>query len=81
MNYARLMLTHPAQSNGGLVPLVVSLAQFGAIVVAQTLGGLLPIAANALKLDPAIMAAPIITSVADALSLILYFAIAASMLI
>lgn len=77
MNYARLVLTH---SGEGLIPLVVSLAQFGAIVVAQTLGGLLPIAANALRVDPAIMAAPIITSVADALALALYFSVAASML-
>ncbi|MDL2264535.1 magnesium transporter, partial [Synergistaceae bacterium OttesenSCG-928-I11] len=80
MNYVRLTVTHPDGGFVQLVPLVVSLAQFGAIVVAQTLGGLLPIAASALRVDPAIMAAPLITSIADALTLVLYFSVAASML-
>jgi len=40
----------------------------------------LPIAAKRINIDPAIMAAPMITTIADAASLIIYFAIAKAIL-
>lgn len=77
LNYARLVATYP---ESGLVPVVVSLAQFGAVVMAKTIGGILPVAADAVGVDPAIMAAPLITTIVDALTLVLYFTVAGLML-
>ncbi len=55
------------------VNLVVCLALFVTVVAAKVVGAALPIAAKALKLDPAVMASPFITSIVDALSLLVYF--------
>ena len=48
--------------------------------MAKTIGGILPLVARALKADPAIMASPLITTIVDALSLIIYFNIAQRLL-
>ena len=50
------------------------------VVVAKSLGCLLPMVAKALKLDPAIMAAPIITTITDACSIFAFFTIATHLL-
>ena len=47
---------------------------------AKTVGCILPIVAKRLRIDPAIMAAPMITTIVDAVSLIIYFSIAKSIL-
>ncbi len=73
INYIRLVLMYP---HTGLVPLVVSLALIGSVVIAKAVGGVLPMLAKAVKVDPALMAAPLITTIVDALALILYFNIA-----
>lgn len=62
------------------VALTVSCTLVVAVLVAKIVGGLLPIAAAALKLDPAIMATPIITTIADATSLTAYFFFAQSLI-
>ena len=41
--------------------------------MAKIIGGIIPLGARKLKLDPAIMAGPLITTVVDTASLILYF--------
>ena len=46
------------------------------LLISKTVGCVLPIIAKQLKIDPAIMAAPLITTIADALSLVVYFSIA-----
>ena len=46
------------------------------VVLAKVVGGLLPIAAKMLKVDPAIMAGPLITTIVDTFALIIYFSIA-----
>ena len=56
--------------------IVVSIALFGAIIMAKLVGAILPLLAKFLHLDPAIMATPFITTIVDACSLILYFHIA-----
>lgn len=56
--------------------IVVSLALMVAIVLAKLVGGVLPLLAKAIGLDPAIMATPFITTIVDACSLIIYFHIA-----
>lgn len=51
----------------------VSLALMCTIIMAKLLGGTLPIVAKFIKVDPALMAAPLITTIVDALSLLVYF--------
>lgn len=62
------------------IALTVSLTLIFAVMTAKVVGGILPIAAHKLKLDPAIMASPLITTIADATSLIVYFILAQSII-
>ena len=77
VNFLRVLLWN--QQNA-LLSLVVTLSLFCTILIAKTIGGLLPILAKKMKIDPAIMAAPLITTTVDATSLIVYFAIAKALL-
>ena len=58
------------------INLVVCLALAVTVIIAKVVGGLLPLGAKALKLDPAVMASPFITTIVDALSLLVYFVFA-----
>ncbi len=57
------------------VILVVSLSVAAVVVVSKTIGCTLPIVAKLLKLDPALMAGPLITTLVDTISLVIYFAL------
>lgn len=61
--------------------LTVGLSLYLTVIIAKLFGCLLPIIARALRLDPAIMAAPLITTIVDAGSLIFYFLMARLILI
>ena len=63
-----------------MVDLVVCLALAVTVVLAKVVGCLLPMAAKAVKLDPAVMASPFITTIVDALSLLVYFLFARMLL-
>ncbi len=65
---------------GMKVALTVSLTLVVTAVVSKLLGCFLPILASRLRMDPAVMASPLITTIADAISLIVYFRIAALLL-
>ena len=54
----------------------VSLSLYATVIIAQSIGCLLPIGAKKLGLDPAVAAAPIITTMVDAFALTVYFTIA-----
>ena len=56
--------------------LVIGLSLIGAVVLAKLIGCTLPLFAKKVHLDPAIMAAPLITTVVDTCSIIIYFTIA-----
>lgn len=56
-----------------LVSVTVCITLFFTVVLAKVIGGILPIMAKKLRLDPAIMAGPLITTVVDAVALIIYF--------
>ena len=56
-----------------MVDAVVCIALLVTVLLAKLVGAALPMAAKALKLDPAVMASPFITSIVDALSLLVYF--------
>ncbi len=61
-----------------LVALVVALTLCATVICAKLIGCVLPIAAKVLKLDPAVMASPFITTIVDAVSLLVYFSVARS---
>ena len=63
-----------------MVDLVVCLALAVTVVLAKIVGCVLPLAAKAFKLDPAVMASPFITTIVDALSLLVYFMFAKMLL-
>jgi len=55
---------------------IVSIALLAAIIMSKTAGGLLPLGAKFVKLDPAVMAGPVLTTIVDAVTLIVYFNLA-----
>ena len=59
---------------------VVSLSLMCTVIIAKLVGCLLPLLAKKLRLDPAVVASPFITTIVDALSLILYCGLAIGML-
>lgn len=73
-NLIRLIIFMP--STNFRVDFVVSLTLFFTIVVAKLVGGLLPLIAKKLNQDPAAMAAPLITTIVDAVALLIYFSLA-----
>ncbi len=62
------------------VAIVVCLTLFLTVICAKIVGCTLPMAAEKVGIDPAVMAAPFITTVVDALSLLIYFTIATHVL-
>ncbi len=73
LNFARLMLV-----GGGDIAqyLVVSIAMFATVLIANIIGCSLPILARIVHLDPALMAGPLLSTIVDAATLSIYFAIA-----
>ena len=60
--------------------IVLGLTLIATVCLAKALGCLLPLLAKKLKLDPAIMAAPLITTLVDIFSILVYFQIATSIM-
>ena len=73
LNFLRLLIV-----GGGDIPqyLIVSAAMFATVVIANVIGCTLPIVARLVKLDPALMAGPLLSTIVDAATLSIYFAIA-----
>lgn len=61
---------------GILVMLTISIALFCAVVIAKLVGCVLPMLAQKVRLDPAVMSSPFITTIVDALTLLIYFNLA-----
>ena len=80
-NFIKLMLFDlKGDENAFLIALVVSLTLIGTIIMAKLVGSILPLLASKIGFDPAVMANPLISTVCDSLSLIIYFAIATNIL-
>lgn len=62
------------------VAVIVCISLLITVLIAKMIGSLLPILANKLRLDPAVMASPFITTIVDAISLAIYFQIASVLL-
>ena len=76
-NYIRLIIMY---SDEPLVCLVIGLSLIATVVMSKLLACVLPFIAKKFKLDPAMMAAPLISTIVDSLSLVVYFAIAGMIL-
>ena len=70
VNFLRIYFIDRA---GLTISLVVCASLLFTVVIAKVVGGVLPIMAKAFKLDPAIMASPLITTIVDACTLVVYF--------
>ena len=68
------------QYRDGAIALVISLSLMATVVLAKLVGCVLPIAAKRLRMDPAIMASPLITTIVDAGAVLIYFRTAAALL-
>lgn len=60
---------------------VVAISACIVVVVAKCIATVLPILAKALKFDPALMAGPLVTTIADAIAILIYFSIAKEFLL
>ena len=80
INVSFLIMTATLNDVGTAVAATVSLTLAVAVILADLVGGLLPILAKRLGFDPAVMASPLITTVVDALSLLVYFQMASWLL-
>jgi magnesium transporter len=77
VNFLRILIFDGVSISIGIV---VCVSLFFTVVVAKIVGGLLPLLAQKLKLDPAIMASPLITTIVDAVSLTIFFTMSTLML-
>ncbi|MBE6529600.1 MAG: magnesium transporter [Ruminococcaceae bacterium] len=77
---ASTMLEGNVLQNNLIICAVVCITVFFAIVVAKLVGAILPIGAKRLGFDPAVMASPFITTIVDAVTLMIYFAVASMLL-
>jgi magnesium transporter len=73
VNFIRVFIMN---SQDLMLCLTITLSLFCTVLMAKTIGSVLPIFAKRLKIDPAIMSAPLLTTIVDALSLIIYFSMA-----
>ncbi|MFA6844365.1 MAG: magnesium transporter [Sphaerochaetaceae bacterium] len=78
VNFVRIIISYKGATY--LIACTVSLAMLATVMLAKTIGCLLPVLAKKIHVDPAMMAAPLITTIVDALSLIIYFSIAKQLL-
>ena len=77
INFVRLLIQYPGNT---LICGLVAISMFLTIMLAKTLGAILPMAAKAMKLDPALMASPMLTTIVDACSMVIYFTLASRIL-
>lgn len=77
VNFAKLMVLDDV---GWQVALVVSVTMIAAVVFAKVVGSILPVVAKKIGFDPAVMSSPFISTIVDAVTLLIYFAVASSIL-
>lgn len=76
-NFVKLLLFDlNGQENAFMIALVISLTLVGTIIMAKLVGSSLPLLASKIGFDPAVMANPLISTVCDSLSLLIYFGVA-----
>ena len=84
MNFVKMMLVDRMLLNNPdvtpMVALVVCMTLVCTVICAKLVGCSLPILAQKIGFDPAVMASPFISTIVDALSLLIYFRLASSIL-
>ncbi|ALD65992.1 magnesium transporter [Spiroplasma cantharicola] len=82
VNFVRMIIIYSIEFKGNLsnpnlwyTIATISIAMYLSLIMAKLVGGTLPIIAKKLKLDPAIMASPLLTTLVDALSTALFFSV------
>jgi len=73
INFIRIYLMNDKNI---MLSFTVTLSLFFTVILSKSVGAILPMLAKLLKLDPAVMASPIITTIVDGTSLIIYFTMA-----
>lgn len=73
LNFLRIVYLQKIAVN---IALTVTITLFLTILLAKAVGCVLPILASVLKVDPAVMAGPLITTIVDAVALVVYFSLA-----
>ena len=74
VNILRIIIFMPSISHS--VGILISITVYIIVIIANLIGGVLPLLASSLKQDPASMSGPILTTVCDAISLTIYFTLA-----
>jgi len=77
VNFARLVLFERIDI---IISAMVCMSLLFTVIIAKMVGSILPITAKKVRLDPAIMAGPLITTIVDAVALSIYFGIASRVL-
>lgn len=84
-NFLRIVLLCDPNKMNGHTPYELAFVICGAlmltIILAKSIGGLLPLLAKKLKLDPAVCAAPMITTIVDCCAILIYFTLATAFLL
>ncbi|WP_339021021.1 magnesium transporter [Spiroplasma endosymbiont of Atherix ibis] len=82
INFVRMVIIYSVEKNRNLddpriwyTIATLSISMYLSVIMAKIIGGTLPILAKKLKLDPAVMAAPLLTTIVDALSTAIFFSI------
>ena len=76
-NFAKIMII---DGEGAMIALTVALSMLVIVMFAKLLGGLLPMGAKKIGIDPALMATPMITSITDTVSTVTYLLVASLLL-
>lgn len=77
VNFAKLMIFDDV---GVFVALAVSVTMLMAVIFAKVVGSILPVFAKKIGFDPAVMSSPFISTIVDAVTLLIYFTIASAIL-
>jgi magnesium transporter len=77
INTIRIWIMYPGHV---MVGVTIGIAMICTVLMAKSVGGILPLIASKLHLDPAVMASPLITTIVDAGSLLIYLNTASALL-
>lgn len=76
LNYLRVLLFYPSEPQASIMAITLGVSMLITVVLSKSVGCLLPIAAKRLGADPAVMASPLVTTIVDSLSLLIFLSIA-----
>ena len=81
INFGRMLIMYRGTANIVACAAVVSLCVVLIVVMSNVMGALLPMVARRVKIDPALVAGPLITTAIDILGILVYFSVASAVLL